>query len=385
MVEENKEDVKLVKTLKYETFARNSVATTGQYTIRPRSIQRPALRRLMKNPYLNWETLQGISSLAIATNGNYARLVRYFGTMAQYDHILYPSDTCSNKTQKKESLQKSYLEACKTLEKMNLKYNCRWWGKRLIEQGELFLYKLEDKKGIIYQEIPTYLCRANRVENGVIRYEMDFARIDSNLLSILPMKIKSQYIKWSENPKEGNSNWQSIDDNGVCFNMWGDTLPHGIPFLTFLFDKILAVEDFEDMNEDLTKAENLKLIHQTIPTNSDGELLMEETLARQYHESTKKNLPKGVTIATNPLKMEAVNLQTSGNENARGLAYVQNALKSVYDTVGVNINLFNGETTNNIILEAGIIADAQIVTDMILMFQNYINLDLKKNKIKGIE
>ncbi len=137
------------------------------------------------------------------------------------------------------------------------------------------------------------------------------------------------------------------------------------------------------MNEDLTKVDNLKIIHQTIPTNDQGEVLMDEDLVATYHNATKKNLPKGVTITTNPLAMESLSLQSNGNENARGLNYLNSAQASVYNSAGVNVGLFNGDTTNSVLLQAGIVADEQIAIDMLLMFENYINVDLAKRKIAG--
>lgn len=178
-------------------------------------------------------------------------------------------------------------------------------------------------------------------------------------------------------------NWYDVSANGVAFNIWGNSLPHGIPYLSFLFDKLLLVEDFEDMNEDLTKVDNLKIIHQTIPTDKNGNVLMDEELVATYHNATKRNLPKGVTITTNPLAMESLSLQNNGNENARGLNYLNSAQASVYNSAGVNVGLFNGDTTNSVLLEAGVVADEQIAVDILLMFQNYINMDLVKRKIAG--
>lgn len=363
------------------SFATNSISVIGQYTVRPRYIQRQQLRTMMVNPYLNWEGLQGISSLLIANNGDYQRLVKYFGSMARFDHILYPLATNGKVVQKNNNFEKSYLEASQLVQKMNLRHNCRWWANRLIEQGELFLYKIEDNSGIVYQEIPSFICRANRVENGVIRYQIDLARIDLYLLATLPLEIQNMYQKKSDGLFEFN--WYDVSNNGVAFNIWGNSLPHGIPYLSFLFDKLLLVEDFEDMNEDLTKVDNLKIIHQTIPTNDQGEVLMDEDLVATYHNATKKNLPKGVTITTNPLAMESLSLQSNGNENARGLNYLNSAQASVYNSAGVNVGLFNGDTTNSVLLQAGIVADEQIAIDMLLMFENYINVDLAKRKIAG--
>lgn len=365
----------------YSSFAKSSVAVIGQYTVRPRKITRPQLRNMMVNPYLNWLGLQGISAMMVANNGNYNRLVEYFGTMATYDHIIYPQ-SLNGKVTKKNSLEESYEQACQLVQQMNLKHNCRWWGKRLVEQGELYLYKIQDKTGIIYQEIPSFLCRINRTDNGNLLYEIDLAQMDLILLATMPLEIQNIYQKYADGTYKYQ--WYNVSDNGVAFNLWGNSLPHGFPFLSFLFDKLLAVEDFEDMNEDLTKVDNLKLIHQTIPTDpKTGDILMDEELASIYHQATKSNLPKGVTIATNPLQMDVVNLQTSGNENARGLSYVTTALNSVYNSAGVNTNIFNGETTNNILNQAGIVSDEQIAINILYMFQTYINSDLAKEKIAG--
>ena len=177
--------------------------------------------------------------------------------------------------------------------------------------------------------------------------------------------------------------WFDVSNNGVAFNIWGNSLPHGIPLFTSLFDKLLLVEDFEDLNEDLTKVDNLKIIHQQIPTDKEGNVLMNEDVVAIYHNATKKNLPSGVTITTNPLNMEALNLQTNGNENNRGVSYLNTIQNSVYTSAGVDTGIFNGTTTSNILLQASLIADEQIAIDMVTMFQDYINQDLSKRKFGG--
>ncbi|MDK0982892.1 hypothetical protein P5F71_07555 [Clostridium perfringens] len=365
----------------YRSFASMCFGGTGNFTVRPRSVDRTKLRQYMKNPFKNANELQEVSFLTNVTNGNYKRLIEYFGTKGTYDFLIYPILD----KKKSKPLTESFSEACKVVQNMNVKYNCRWWGKKLIEQGEIYLYKISDTKGYVFQELPSNVCRINRVENNVSFYQINLKKINKNEIGIYPLEIQNIYKKFSGgkvNKKLVDSDgWYTVSDSGFAFNITGQFLSKGLPYLSFLFDRLISVEDAEDMREDVTKAENLKLIHQTIPTDNEGNVLMDEGLATIYHTTTKQNLPKGVAIATNPLKMESISLQTANN--GKGVNFVDNALKSVYDSAGVNANLFNGEKVNKEITQASLIADESIAITMIHLFEAYFNFLLGKTKIKG--
>ena len=371
-------DEKEIKKQKMMNFAVNSVELISN-NYKSRNITKKDVKALMSKPQENCQKLQDLSSLLMGTNGNYSRLVRYWGGMATFDHIIFPLD---NKKNNNKELYKSYLEACSYVQKMNIKYNCKWFGERLIEKGELFIYKIEDNKGIIYLEIPNSICKIDRIKNGMLLYSINLQKINEKMLAGLPMEFQEAYLI-SKNNKNNKDNWYQVSDKGVAFNLMGYT-EHGYPLLTFLFDKIVSVEESENKRDNLEEIENLKLIHQKIPIDSKtGEVLIDEDEVRLYHEATKNNLPKGVAIATNPLDMNSVSLQTNNNNNSQGVDSVSKALKSVYDSAGVNIQLFNAEKCTAEIVKKGIVADELLVYKIVQMFQNYFNQDLKNKKIKG--
>ena len=63
--------------------------------------------------------------------------------------------------------------------------------------------------------------------------------------------------------------------------------------MNHLFDKIYRVDEIEDDELSSTAADNLKIIHMRIPTNEEGELMMDVDVINQYHQAAKQNLPKG--------------------------------------------------------------------------------------------
>ena len=79
--------------------------------------------------------------------------------MYTHDFMISPLEL--DKIKNPSKMQKAYAEAAQYIEKFNVKSNASWIKERVLEQGELFIYKIEDSTGIILQEIPNTFCKIN--------------------------------------------------------------------------------------------------------------------------------------------------------------------------------------------------------------------------------
>ena len=356
----------------HKTFAMNSVAPNSLKVSQTSvSSSRKEIRTNSSNPLKNSAKIQKLSRATRMTSGIYARLINYFGNIFTYDHTIYPVAIKQGSNMKQE-----YLRAANKVEKYNLKYNLSWIAEKVIEQGEVFLYKVEDTQSIIYFEFPTEACRVSCVENGVFRYEIDLQLLSKKeYLDILPAEILTIITKFQNGsiPKTqlDSNKWYQLDSRGVAFSTTVNA-EKGYPLLNFMLSDLSHLEAIKELQFDSALLENLKLIHQKIPIDKNtGEVLIDLEVIQAYHESTKKNLPSSVAITTNPLDVNVLTMSNGSNRQITN--QVADAKANVYDSSGVNAEIFNGTKSSNEAIASGLIADSMLVNFLLRSFENYIN------------
>jgi len=359
----------------------NNVPSLSTEIYRPRQISREQIRRAVLNPYLNVDTLQQASMLLKATNGIYKKVLNYQSTILENDYMIYPVYVDKIKTA--EKMEKAYQEMALYLEKFDIKNTACWIYERIFEQGELYLYKLEDSNGIVMQEIPNTFCRITSIENNIQKYGVNLAKFTEKTILTMPLEIQNAYLAY----RKGTNKDSLIDDvyyevtkNGVAFCL-DRQATKGVPFYATAFDDLMELEDMKDLKSENAVIESIKLIHQKLPVDKDtGTVLMDLDVATAYHNATKRNLPRQTSITTNPLDLQAVTLSDGSNKINQN---VVQSLNNIYDTMGVNNELFNGNKSTNEAIAVGIVADGLLTKRAQMLVQNWINYELSSVKKSG--
>lgn len=364
----------------YALMSGISALSTEMY--RPRQISREQIRRAVTNPYSNVETLQQASMLLKATNGIYKKVLNYQSTILTNDYIIYP--VLIDKFKTADKMDKAYQEVALLIDKFDLKHTACWIYERLFEQGEVYLYKLEDANGIVMQEIPNTLCKITSIENGVQKFGVNLAKLNDKTVLAMPMEIQKLYKKYKAGSiKEKDlidKSFYEIKKNAVAFNL-DRYSTKGIPFFATAFDDLMELEDMKDLKSENAVIESIKLIHQKLPIDKDtGVVLMDFNVATAYHNATKKNLPKGTSITTNPLDLQAVTLSDGSSKINQNVAQ---SLNNIFDTLGINNELFNGNKSTNEAIAVGIVADGLLTKRAQMLVQNWINYELSQYKKNG--
>lgn len=354
-------------------FSKDLLALTTNTAQRRRKYNRQQIRNFLKDPYANYDKLQDVSAYLKSVSGNYFRIIKYLSGLLTFDHYIYPNSKA--KIENEEDALNSYIKAAQILEKMNIKHNFRWILERIIENGEVYLYELEDSKGIIYKEIPHKLCRISAIENGVYLYDIKLDKLTEDDLEIMPVEIQEAY-KNKEKYKD-NEYWYTVSDKGFAFNGIGN-YTHGFPLLCFMFDDVMGLEDTKDLIENKTKLDAIKLIHQKIPLNKEtNKPVFDMDTARVFHEATKKNLPDGVAITTNPLEVTQIPFDKTVT---REIDEIERAEKNIWNSAGISDLIFNNNKASGEALKRSIIADETLVYPFLTMFENYINKKLRSTR-----
>lgn len=360
----------------------SGVPTLSTEMYRPRQISREQIRRAVTNPYANVEVLQQASMLLKATNGIYKKVLNYQSTILTNDYVIYPVLVDRLKTVDK--MDKAYQDVALYLDKFNIKHTACWIYERLFEQGELYLYKLEDASGIVMQEIPNTLCKITSIENGVQKFGINLSKLSDKTVLTMPMEIQRLYKRYKSGQIKTkdliDNSFYEIKKNAVAFNL-DMYATKGIPFFATAFDDLMELEDMKDLKSENAIIESIKLIHQKLPIDKEtGVVLMDFNVAKAYHNATKANLPKGTSITTNPLDLQALTLSDGSNKINQN---VTQSLNNIYDTMGINNELFNGNKSTNEAIAVGIIADGLLSKRAQMLVQNWINHELSQYKKNG--
>ena len=387
--EPTQEEIKAIEKQKHLRFAQSSIsAENGVETSASRSgVTYDSIASALQDPYANVAILQQISKILYYSNGVYYRLIEEFANIPMYDLYLSPTTILgfSNKNSQVEKMNKEYEVIAQQIEKINYKYNFKWFGRMLLLYGELFLYKVEDNSGIFYKMIPNDICRVSGImENNIYKYSIDLSKLsDENLLATMPMPIQKLYERFNsgalDNDEKLVDNYYHLEEGEAVAFLFddGNTRTKGVPPFCYLFDKIYRIDEIESDDLETSATDALKIIHQKAPTNDEGELLMDVDILSKYHQATKRNLPKSVVITTNPLPMEVFTLQRQANAS---LTSTQKAYEYVYTSAGVNSELFNGSRSSSESVVNSIKTDEMVVDRLNLIFCNFINYEVKNKK-----
>lgn len=338
--------------------------------------------KYLEDPIKNSLELQNVSNYLMNTNGIYSRLINHFGNIPCFDYMLYPAVLKNNKTTNSKKLKEQYIDTATFLDKFNLGFNFRWMCKDLFKSGELYTFKIEDSQGIVIKKMPNECCRITSIENNLCKYSIDLQKLSNKTYEgTLPDEIQSLVDKFTQGSmnKEDlvEGKWLELEKDAVAFNIISPVLSKGYPPFLYLFDALINVDEIKQLHYTSAKLENLKIIHQKVPINDEGDFLIDINLIKQYHNETKKHLPNGIAVATNPLGMESIVLNKS---NTQGVNYRHDLIESIFDDAGVNNELFNGKKSSNEAIALGAKTDEMLLLQVITMFENYINSEIVANK-----
>lgn len=381
----------------YIKFAQNSVSVKLQSSSSSTSnigkVSVNTIRTMLEEPVKNYETLQAVSQALERRQGIYSRLLQYFSNALTYDYMIIPLDDIEDNNIDK--ILKNYKKSAVQLNKLNPKFHLAYFQYKRMLNGEIFVYKLEDSKGIVYKEIPNSYCRVIQNENNVFRYEVDFSKFKDDTILDFPQEFQTLYNQYkdeSASKSKGKTNkskqnvttepkWKLIGENGIAFPTRYDSL-HSYPTLCYLFPELMEIEGVKELQLNIDKVDNVKLIHCEVPINKEtGKPIMDKPLVDAYNGALKQNLPEGFASIVNPFKMESINVSNGASAERRNL--VSEAIDKIYTQSGVSDLIFANKKASSEALKKSIEVDMQMLYNTSLpLFNTYLNYEIVKNKFQ---
>ena len=276
---------------------------------------------------------------------------------------------------------------------MNIKSTLPIMLLRTLRMGSTYWYDLGNGSDTLFQEIEPNLCKLAFIdEDNLWRYYIDLEKITSELLVVLPDEVKNAYKTWNESKKSKTKRKRVVDkdvleveDNLYLVSKRGFSLfihmektANDYPYFSNMFKDLNNYEYNKEFLNDNLKADAIKLIHLQIPVDKDtGAPLMDEDLARTYHESAKSHLPANVAPLTNPFKVQGITMDQSQKSQ---INLVDHSKSVVQTSSGVSDTLSSATTTNG--LSFSILNDATEMFPLLYFFNNIINYKIRETKFK---
>jgi len=385
-----------VSFAKDSSVSNKSSAYSSIQNNKARKTSKSNIKKFLDNPTDNYLQLQQSSQYLKNTNGIYNRLIFYFSSLLTYEHYLYPV-VSSDKLDNDKKVTKVYEDVAINLEKYNLKFNLPKFTEYIFTDGEVFLYKLEDTKGIVFKKIPNEYCRVSQMEDGVFRYEINVTKFTDITIQEFPQEFQNLYNVFhdkekSDKNKKQNKNqnnilnninnnyinygWFQISNKGVCFpTQWNNF--HSFPMMSYLLPDIMDIDSIKDLKKDSDRLDNTKFIHSKVETNKDTGLpVMDLDIVKAYNKSIQDKLPDGMVAITNPFVTNSIQLAGS-QSNINNI--VEQATDYIYSSAGVSDLLFSNKKSSSEALKQSIAVDVQILLSFILpLYINYINFELRQ-------
>ena len=327
----------------------------------------------------NQDRLREISQLLWAKSPQYQRLIKYFAGMATFSHVIAPIKDI--RKENKNKVLKQYMEIGELVKLMNLRHEMTKVLNVVFREDIFYGYIHRDKKSFYIQQMPSEICKASSVEDGVLNYSVDMQYFEKNEKTIgrWSLEIQVKYREWKA-LKERNpriSKWVELDaKNTICIKMNEDMLEIFPPFAG-TFDSIFDIEAFKELRKDKEQLGNYMVLTQKLPMRTDSDnnndFLIDKDFMMFFHNQASDVVPENVGVITSPMEIEPVRFdQDKADRDGVG-----KATRDFWEGSGASQLLFSSDNNSSAGLAMSIKSDEQIVFTLLTQIERWLNRYLK--------
>ena len=325
--------------------------------------------------------LRAISRLFYRISGIYQKVVDYFAFMYRYDWYAVPEVFSEAVGEKKIALEfskvLSYLDNC------DIKKTCGDIALSVIRDGVFWGYIVEGDEGAYIQELPWKWCRSRYSIKGVPAVEFNMKFFDSTfsdigyrmkVLDLFPKEFKEGYLLYKQgklpcdclNDEHGHGSWYLLDPAfAVKFSIAGKG---DAPLFINAIPELIDLKTTQGIDRQRQLQKLLKIIVQQLPLDKNGDLIFDLDEARDIHNNAVEMLADAIGVDVLTTFADIKGIEVSDANATVTDDSLNNAERTVYNSLGVSKNLFN--TDSNLALEKSILTDEGSMRDLILQFEN---------------
>jgi len=331
--------------------------------------------------------MREISDFFYKTSGIYSRILRYMAFMYCYDWYVTPY--INNESAKKEKILSTFHNVLNELDNFNVKKKLGEIALKVLRFGAFYGYLIETSNGFRIQELPCNYCRSRYTSNEdrpVVEFNMKFfdemfrdTAQRMKMLKLFPKEFSKGYILYKEGklPPEfaGDTNgWYMLDpDLSVKFNATGEDYPMFISVIPLILDLDAA----QGLDRKRAEQRLLKILIQKMPLDKNGDLIFDVDEAQQLHNNAVQMLSRaiGIDVLTTFADVSVESMSDTAASTAQN-DDLERVERQVYNEAGVSQKQFN--TDGNLALEKSIANDEATMYNLILQFEEFLNVLIKK-------
>ena len=281
---------------------------------------------------------------------------------------------------KDEKVIEGWLKATAYLDNCRLKKNFGEIALKVVRNGCFYGYKVEQKTGCFFQELPIEYCRSRFKLNGQPIVEFNVRFFDDKfsdteqkikILKMFPKEFQQGYVKYKKNKLKKDFNgdttgWIALDA-GYAFKF---NLNHtDVPLFISIIPKLIDLDDAQELDKKKMEQQLIRLIIQEMPIDKNGDLIFDVDEARELHKNAVSMVGQavGVDVLTTFADVHVEDLSDKGNESAAD--QLDKVERTVYNEAGVSQMQFN--TDGNLALEKSILNDEATMCNLILQFEEF--------------
>ncbi len=334
--------------------------------------------RWIDNPELFQNELIMMSRHLYLISPHYKRLINYFATMHLFSYVILPTNfTTLNTDEEKKKYETDYIRTLNYVDKMNLRHELEKICKVCFKEDVFYGYKYESKDSFYLRQLPPEYCKITCIEDGCFLYDFDFTYFLKypEDLETFGEEFKERY----EIFKDTGIRWQTLDSKRqFCIKLMEDVPFPVVPFLG-VFEGIYDIDDYKSLKKAKAETDNYKVIALKIPTNDDGEFIINEDKLLEYYGALLDVLPENIGAFLTPMDSKDFNFENAGTADNNN---VNNSIKTFWNDAGVSSMIFGDENKTSATLNVSIKADMQIVFSLARQIERNINRLLKKYATK---
>ena len=340
-------------------------------------------------------TLRAISEYWYKTSGIYSRLCRYLAYLYCYDWYVTPfieggdtyppEDSMDDISEKKlDKILTEFFKCLNYLDNFNVKKFCKRAALSVVKYGCYYGYIVQTAEKVNIQDLPIEYCRTRYKIQGrpVVEFNMKYfddtyrdEDYRQRVIKLFPKEFAKGYKLYKANRLQGDfqgdtNGWYLLDTNfAFKFNLSDDDTPIFAAVIPYIID----LEDAQEMDRKKMAQNLLKIIIQRLPLDKNGDLIFDIDEAQELHNNAVAMIGKavGIDVLTTFAEVDVADMadRSTTVTSKDDLTKVERAL---YNEAGVPQMLFN--TAGNLALEKSILNDAAVMSDLIVQFEDLLNL-----------
>lgn len=335
-------DVKIVNL-------KNNTNTGTAYT----KYKRSDIIKYLKDPETNAKQLRDASIYLYEVSPQYRRVINYFAHMCPLNYIMYPFKFDNTKPINEKSFKTSYKKATDFLSIFNLRHEMR---KALVTawREDIFAgYIYQTKDSFYIRKLPPDYIKIASIVDGcyIVAFDFSYFRGRESELESYGEEFIQKYELYK---KDNQERWQLLDERRqFCIKISEDVFYPLIPLAGCLAG-IYDIEDYKELQKDASVLRNYKALGLKLPTDDNGNLLIDKNMADQFYNQLSNITPDNVGVFQTPMEVQTFDFEKAGAEGADS---TYEAIRNFYNDVGISALLFGGDKQTATALNISITAD----------------------------